>query len=114
MKYFLFYFRRIDWILTISVLLLATLGLLMIYSIGSGRGSFVFFKRQVFFLVGGLALMFLMSLVDWRIFRDSPYLILGLFLIFISWQIFFKEKEALFEKKRCQEKIRFEWSGQKN
>ena len=81
MKYFLFYFRRIDWILTISVLLLATLGLLMIYSIGSGRGSFVFFKRQVFFLVGGLALMFLMSLVDWRIFRDSPYLILGLYFI---------------------------------
>ena len=35
------------------------------------------------------------------------YLILGLFLIFISWQIFFKEKEALFEKNLWKEIVEF-------
>ena len=76
MKEILIHFKKLDWILIISVLLLVGIGLLSIYSSSLGRGDFLNFKKQVIFLGIGILLMFLFSFLNWRIFRDDPYLIL--------------------------------------
>jgi rod shape determining protein RodA len=46
-----------------------------------GRGDFLNFKKQVIFLFFSLFLMFLFSFLNWRVFRDNPYLILTLYVI---------------------------------
>lgn len=77
--------KKFDWILIISALLLAGIGLLSIYSFCLGKGDFFVFKKQIIFLAIGLFLMFLISFFDWRAFRENPYFILILyFLCFLA------------------------------
>ncbi len=83
MRFLLLHFKKIDWLLVITALLLAGIGLLAIYSSSMGRGDFLNFKKQIIFLVVGIFLMFLMSFFDWRVFRTDPYLILILYFICI-------------------------------
>jgi len=83
MRFLLLHFKKIDWVLVITALLLAGIGLLSIYSSSMGRGDFLNFKKQIIFLVVGIFLMFLMSFFDWRVFRTDPYLILILYFICI-------------------------------
>jgi len=75
------YFKKIDWILIISALLLCAFGLLSIYSSSLGKNDFLNFKKQFIFIGIGILLMFILSFLDWRILRESPYFILILYFI---------------------------------
>lgn len=72
----LIHFKKLDWILIISLILLTTIGLLSIYSSSLGRGDFLNFKKQIIFLVIGFFLMIFLSFFDWRILKNDPYLII--------------------------------------
>ncbi len=72
--------KKLDWILTAAVLILAGIGLLSIYSSSLGKGSFFNFYKQLIFLGIGLLLMIVISFGDWKIFTQNPYLILFLYL----------------------------------
>ncbi len=78
---FLARLKKMDWILIASVFLLAGIGLVSLYSSSLGRGDFSSFQKRVIFLVVGLLLMLTVSFLDWRTFRESPYLVLILYLI---------------------------------
>ncbi len=71
--------KKLDWWLVIIPFLLVGLGLISIYSSSIARGDFSNFWKQIIFLGFGLILMFGVSLFDWRILRDNPYLILLLY-----------------------------------
>lgn len=75
------HFKKMDWILIIIVLFLVILGFISIYSSSLGKGDFFNFKKQLFFFGIGFFLMILFSFFDWRILRDSPYLILILYFL---------------------------------
>lgn len=79
-KFFLKYWPRLDWIITVSVLLLAGMGLLSLYSSSIGEGDFINFQKQLIFLAVGIFLMFLISSLDYRILRNDPHLILILYI----------------------------------
>jgi rod shape determining protein RodA len=81
MRSLFLHFRRLDWALTASALLLTGFGLLSIYSSSLGRGNFLNFEKQIIFWIIGLFLMLLLSFLDWRIFRQSPYFILLLYFL---------------------------------
>jgi rod shape determining protein RodA len=65
----------------ISAFLLVVLGLLSIYSICIGKGDFFLFKKQISFAIIGFILVLVFSYFDWRILRESPYLILVLYFL---------------------------------
>jgi len=69
MNSFLLHFKKLDWILIISVFLLVGFGLSSIYSSSLRRGDFTNFQKQIVWVVLGFVLMFVFSLFDWRIFR---------------------------------------------
>ncbi|MGB2762551.1 MAG: rod shape-determining protein RodA [Minisyncoccales bacterium] len=75
-KNFINHLKKLDWILIISALLLVFIGLLSLYSSSLGRDSFLNFQKQIIFFGIGLFLMFLVSFFDYRIIKNSPYLIL--------------------------------------
>jgi len=77
------HFKKFDWIMLISVLLLIGIGLLSIYSISLGKDDFLNFKKQLIFMGIGFVLLFLISFFDWHGFRENPYFILALYLICI-------------------------------
>ena len=75
------HFKKLDWILIVSALLLVGIGLLSLYSSSLGRGDFLNFQKQLIFLRIGFFLMILFSFFDWRILRNDPYLILILYFL---------------------------------
>jgi rod shape determining protein RodA len=81
MQSFITHFKKLDWMLIVSALLLVSIGLLSIYSSSFGRGDFLNFEKQIIFLAIGLFFMFVLSFFDWRTLRDEPYLILILYFI---------------------------------
>ncbi|MDD3399758.1 MAG: hypothetical protein PHF07_01790, partial [Candidatus Pacebacteria bacterium] len=68
------HFRKLDWILIISAVLLVAFGLLSIYSSSLGRADFFNFQKQLIFAGAGVFLMLLFSFFDYRIIRNDPYL----------------------------------------
>ena len=76
------YFKKIDWILLVSAVLLVCLGLISIYGSSLGLESFLNLKKQATFFFIGFSLMILISFLDFRVLKDNSYLIL--FLYFIS------------------------------
>jgi len=80
MKSFFLHLKNFDWVLVTTALLLAGLGLLSIYSSSIGRGDFLNFQKQIIFLVIAISLMFFISMIDYRILRNDPYLILFLYV----------------------------------
>ena len=79
MKGLLLHFKKLDWILIISALLLVGIGLLSIYSSSLRGGDFLSFKKQITFLGIGIFLMLWASFWDWRALKNDPYLILILY-----------------------------------
>lgn len=75
------HFKKLDWIIIVSALLLTGIGLLSIYSSSLGRGDFFSFQKQIIFLGIGFLLMLFFSFIDWRIFRTDPYFILALYFL---------------------------------
>lgn len=82
------HFKKLDWIMILSVVLLAGIGILFLYSSSFGRGSFLNFEKQLIFFAGGFFLMIVFSFFDWRNFRSNPYLILILYLICLAGLFF--------------------------
>jgi len=78
----LLHFKKMDWVLITAAILLVVIGLLSVYS--SSNGDFLNFKKQIIFFVLALASMFLISLLDWREFREDSYLILILYFFCIG------------------------------
>ena len=76
---FLIWLNKLDWILIVSVLMLAGIGFLSLYSSSLGNNDFSNFYKQAIFLGIGLLLMFVFSLFDWRILKSDPYLIIILY-----------------------------------
>ena len=68
----------------ILVGILVVIGLVSIFSVSLGEGDFSNFKKQIIFIVIGFVLMFLMSFIDWRSFKENPYLILTIYFICIA------------------------------
>jgi len=79
--------RKLDWLLVVVVLLLSGVGLLTIYGLGSPE-SLVFFKKQLFFLGLGLALMLGLSFLDYRIFKNYSSILISLYVISLLSLIF--------------------------
>ncbi len=77
------HFRKLDWILIISALLLVAFGLLSLYSSSLGKGDFFNFQKQLIFTGIGVFLLFLFSFLDYRIFKNDPYLIFILYILCI-------------------------------
>ncbi len=68
--------KEMDFILLFSALVVSTIGVLSIYSSNPSL-----FPRQIGFIVGGFVLMFLVSFIDWRTFRENSYLILAFYFL---------------------------------
>lgn len=75
------HFKKLDWILITTSVLISGIGLLSIYSSSHFKGDFLNFKKQIVFLIISIILMFLFSFLDWRIIRENSYLILALYFL---------------------------------
>src|SRR6202041_3558149 len=74
-------FRDFDWLLLAMVLLLSVISILEIYS-ATLHTKFVGFEtKQVFWLIGGLAAMFVFSLINYHRLLESVHWIYGFCLI---------------------------------
>jgi len=75
---FLYFIKKLDWVLVISVFILVLIGLLSIFST-----SFIedksFFYKQLIFIIAGFFLMFFLANIDYRIFRNHPRLLLAFY-----------------------------------
>ncbi|MFH1427071.1 MAG: FtsW/RodA/SpoVE family cell cycle protein, partial [Patescibacteria group bacterium] len=81
------YLKNFDWILFFAVLLLVSVGLIEIYSIALSRESIdlLNFKKQIFFVILGIFLLFLFALIDFNYLKGlSNYLYLGGILALIA------------------------------
>ncbi len=74
--------RRIlkaDLIIIVIPVFLTIIGLLIIFFNPSLKNPFAF-QKQLTFLLIGLALMVLLSFIDWRAFQENSYLLLAIYL----------------------------------
>jgi len=78
------HFKKMDWALIAVAIILAVIGLVSLYSSSYGKGDFSNFEKQIVFLIVGLFLMVAMSFLDWRNFRESPYLVLALYCVCLA------------------------------
>ncbi len=72
-KKILKYLKHFDWLLFFSILLLTAFGLIEIYSIALGQGgaNMAFFHKQTIFIVLGILLLFILSFLDYHLWRNS-------------------------------------------
>src|ERR1700690_1594361 len=74
-------FRDFDWLLLGLVLLLSVISILEIYS-ATLHTKFVGFEtKQIFWLIGGLAAMFLFSLINYHRLLEAVHWVYGFCLI---------------------------------
>lgn len=81
MRISLEYFKKFDWILVGSAVALTCFGLAAIWSTSLAKHDFSNLQKQLVFFIVGLALMFGVSLFDYRILRTNSYLILTLYFL---------------------------------
>ncbi len=72
---------QLDWQIVIPALLLSILGLTVIWNASFYQGDFLNFWKQLIFIVFGAFSMFVFSSIDWRFFRDGPFLIPVLYIV---------------------------------
>ncbi len=85
------YLKNFDWLLFSSVFLLLSFGLAEIYSITLSHGEldFLNFKKQVFFILLGIFLLFLFAFLDYHFLKNSSiYLYLIGVIVLIGVLIF--------------------------
>lgn len=65
------YLKNFDWLLFAAVLLLACFGLMEIYSIalGQGNANLLNFRKQIFFIISGVLLLFGFAFFDYRFIK---------------------------------------------
>jgi rod shape determining protein RodA len=68
-----FRLKNLDWVMFSAALLLACFGLTEIYSIALGQGGtdLLNFKKQIFFVLAGLFVFFVLVLVDYDFLKNS-------------------------------------------
>ncbi len=74
-------FKKLDWMLIASIILLSLIGSLSIYSSSLREGDFSIFNKQIAFLIIGIVLMFVLSFLDWKGLRENPYFILTFYFL---------------------------------
>lgn len=81
-------FKKYDWIILSTVLLLTTIGLLILYSSGikpSQVSQQLDTSRQIFYVLIGLLLLVLFSRMDYRVLRNYAwplyFITLGLLVV---------------------------------
>jgi len=77
------HFKNFDWILIGSAILLVLIGLIALWSISAGQDDYTNLKKQIIFFIIAIILMVGISFLDWRSFRENPYLILAVYFICI-------------------------------
>lgn len=81
----LFYLKNFDWILFAAILLLICFGLAELYSIALGQSeiNLLNFKKQIFFVIIGLLLLFAFAFLDYHSLRgySNYFYLLGLVLL---------------------------------
>jgi rod shape determining protein RodA len=71
------YFKSFDWVIFSSVVLLASFGLMEIYSVALGQGTvnLINFHKQIFFIIFGIIILLVFSFIDYRSLKSfSKYL----------------------------------------
>src|SRR5512147_709973 len=66
-------FRDFDWVLLTFVLAICALGLLEIYSTTLGTKYSGAHIKQIYFILGGLVLMFLVSLINYQVLLENSH-----------------------------------------
>jgi rod shape determining protein RodA len=79
MTQILIHLKKLDWPMIFCAIFLVSIGLLSIYS--SSKENFLNLKKQISFFILGLFLMILISFLDWRPLKESPYLILFFYFL---------------------------------
>lgn len=77
---FFYLLKKLDWVLVVSVLLLALVGLLSIYSTSFIQDKSFFYKQSAF-IIAGFFLMILFAFFDYRLFRNHPRLLIVLYIL---------------------------------
>ena len=75
-----YFLKKLDWVLVVSVLLLCVIGLLSIFSTSFTKDK-TFFYKQLIFVIIGFFLMLIFALLDYRLFRNHPRLLLSLYIL---------------------------------
>jgi len=81
MGFFSSHFKKLDWGLVISAVLIVGFGLTSIYSASLPKNNFLNFEKQFVFFAAGFVLMLLISFFDYRVLRNNSYSILTLYFI---------------------------------
>lgn len=89
-----FYFRKLDWGLIVSALLLSGVGLFAIYGTGN-KEMMYFFNKQMIFLVIGAFLMIFLSLFDYRIFKNSSLPLVLLYIFSLVGLLFVLSSDSI-------------------
>lgn len=76
MKFIISHLKRLDWKIIFLMTALCLIGFITICSIGWGKNDFSDLEKQLVFFLIGFFLMLVLSLFDWRGFKENPYLIL--------------------------------------
>ncbi|MFW5888422.1 MAG: rod shape-determining protein RodA [Patescibacteria group bacterium] len=85
------YLKNFDWIIFFPIILLASFGLIEIYSIALGQETvdLTNFYKQLLFVGMGLASMIVLTLLDYRVIKDySKYLYIGGIVLLIGVLMF--------------------------
>lgn len=66
-------FRDFDWVLLLFVLIICSLGVLEIYSTTAGTRFAGAHVRQIYWIMGGLFLMFMVSLINYQLLLENAH-----------------------------------------
>ncbi|MDH4359097.1 MAG: rod shape-determining protein RodA, partial [Candidatus Berkelbacteria bacterium] len=77
---FVYFLKKLDWTLIISVFLLTAIGLLSIFSTSFYRDK-TFFYKQAAFIIVGFFLVLAFAFLDYRFFRNHPTFLLALYFL---------------------------------
>lgn len=73
--------KKLDWLFLGSVGVLLLLSLLELYSLAPTlENGILLFKKQLFFILGGFALMLFFAFFDYRFFKENVWIVLTFFL----------------------------------
>jgi rod shape determining protein RodA len=76
--------ERIDWPLMVIVSLLAGIGIINLYSAARATGGFSLHVTQTIWFLGGLFVIGLMTLVDYRVIERWAYIIFGVVVLMLA------------------------------
>lgn len=79
----LYFLKKLDWVLVVSVGFLVAIGLLSIFSTSFNYDK-SFFYKQLGFIIAGFFLMLIFTFLDYRFFRNHPSLLIVLYALSVS------------------------------